>query len=168
MARSLFSLAPLLLLLQAPPGPPLPPAESALRPAATLIREGKTAEAREFLNRYLKQHPEDAEAWHQLARTHLADFYEGGADPVKKRVSLSLALEALAHGKADGKLLRELLDAPEDDPDDLDALDRVWQEEAVTFGGNAGENACGPDRLRTRMRAASRDAATRPTEPPAA
>ncbi|MBE0693560.1 MAG: nitrate reductase molybdenum cofactor assembly chaperone [Aquamicrobium sp.] len=79
-----------------------------------------------------------------------------------------VALEALAHGKADGKLLRELLDAPEDDPDDLDALDRVWQEEAVTFGGNAGENACGPDRLRTRMRAASRDAATRPTEPPAA
>ncbi len=66
-------------------------------------------------------------------------------------------LEVLADARADKKLLRELLDAPEDDPDDLDALDRVWQEEAVTFGGNAGENACGPDRLRTRMRAASRD-----------
>ena len=82
-----------------------------------------------------------------------------------------VALEALAQGAADGKLLRELLDAPEDDPDDLEALDRVWQEEAVTFGGNAGENACGPDRLRTRMRAASRDAgrdARTRAEPPAA
>lgn len=82
-----------------------------------------------------------------------------------------VALEALAQGAADGKLLRELLDAPEDDPDDLEALDRVWQEEAVTFGGNAGENACGPDRLRTRMRAASRDAgrdAGTRAEPPAA
>lgn len=74
----------------------MPPSESALRPAATLIREGKTAEARALLNRHLKEHPQDAEAWHQLARSHLTDFYDGGGDPVKKRVSLSLALEALA------------------------------------------------------------------------
>ena len=81
------------------------------------------------------------------------------------------AVEALAHGRPDGALLRTLLDAPEDDPDDLEALDRLWQEEAVTFGGNAGDNACGPDRLRTRLRAASRDAgrdAAPQTEPPAA
>lgn len=85
------------------------------------------------------------------------------------------ALEALARARPDGGLLRALLDAPEDDPDDLEALDRIWEEEAITFGGNAGENACGPDRLRTRMRAASRDIgrqpghdATKPAEPPAA
>lgn len=81
--------------MQAPPGPPLPKAEHALTRATTLIREGKTAEARTFLNRHLKENPGDAEAWYQLARTHLTDFFEGGGDPVKKRVSLSLALEAL-------------------------------------------------------------------------
>ncbi len=50
----------------------------------------------------------------------------------------------------------ELRKTPADDPDDLAALDRIWEEEAVTFGGNAGENACGPDRLRMQMRAAAR------------
>ncbi|MBN9056165.1 MAG: nitrate reductase molybdenum cofactor assembly chaperone, partial [Rhizobiales bacterium] len=54
-----------------------------------------------------------------------------------------------------------LLESAEDDPDDLVALDRVWQDEAVTFGGNAGESGCGPDRLRTQMRAAAR----KPNEP---
>ena len=58
--------------------------------------------------------------------------------------------------KPDGKLVNELLEIPEDDPDDLDALDRIWEEEVVTFGGNAGEGTCGPDRLRTQLRASSR------------
>ena len=65
-------------------------------------------------------------------------------------------LETIARGKPDPGLLRELLDAPEDDPADLEALDRIWEEEAVTFGGNAGENACGLDRLQRQMRAARR------------
>ena len=65
-------------------------------------------------------------------------------------------LETMARAKPDSALLRELLDAPEDNPDDLEALDRVWEEEAVTFGGNAGENACGPDRLQRQIRAAHR------------
>lgn len=65
-------------------------------------------------------------------------------------------LEDIAKSEPDRELLRELLDQPEDDPDDLEALDRIWQEEVVTFGGNAGENACGPDRLRTQLRAAGR------------
>lgn len=72
------------------------------------------------------------------------------------------ALEKLADGPADEKLVQELLAQPEDDPNDLAALDEIWEEEAITFGGNAGENACGPDRLRTRLRAASRDASTTP------
>ncbi|MFZ2103536.1 MAG: nitrate reductase molybdenum cofactor assembly chaperone [Oricola sp.] len=65
-------------------------------------------------------------------------------------------LESMAQGKPDAKLLRELLEAPEDDPADLEALDRVWEEEAVAFGGNAGENACGPDRLQRQIRASNR------------
>jgi nitrate reductase delta subunit len=79
---------------------------------------------------------------------------------LKKRKSVYAnafaVLESMARGKPDAGLLRELLETPEDDPDDLDALDRVWEEEAVTFGGNAGENACGPDRLQRQIRAAHR------------
>ncbi len=65
-------------------------------------------------------------------------------------------LESLASGKFDKKLVDELRKQPDDNPDDLDALDRIWEEEVVTFGGNAGENSCGTDRLRTQMRAVSR------------
>lgn len=65
-------------------------------------------------------------------------------------------LETLSSGKSDKSLIAELLEQPDDDPDDLEALDRIWEEEVVTFGGNAGENSCGPDRLRTQMRAAGR------------
>lgn len=64
-------------------------------------------------------------------------------------------LEALGRGP-DGNSVEALLGQPEDNPDDLAALDRLWEEEAVTFGGNAGENPCGPDRLRMQMRAAAR------------
>lgn len=52
-------------------------------------------------------------------------------------------------------------DIPEEDPNDLAALDAAWEETAVTFGpGDAA--SCGPDRLRTRMRAATHDAARAP------
>ncbi|MCC0025204.1 MAG: nitrate reductase molybdenum cofactor assembly chaperone [Hyphomicrobiaceae bacterium] len=67
-----------------------------------------------------------------------------------------LVLEALASGQPDHEALAALRDIEEDDPDDLAALDAVWEEEAVTFGGNAGEGDCGPDRLQRQMRAARR------------
>jgi nitrate reductase molybdenum cofactor assembly chaperone NarJ/NarW len=44
------------------------------------------------------------------------------------------ALEVLADGKAEAEPLAALLSEPEDDPNDLEALDRVWEEEVVTFG----------------------------------
>lgn len=79
---------------------------------------------------------------------------------LKKRKSVYVnafgVLEAIARGKPDSRLVRELLEEAEDDPEDLEALDRIWEEEVVTFGGNAGENACGPDRLRSQIRAAAR------------
>ena len=79
---------------------------------------------------------------------------------LKKRKSIYAnafaVLEALARAKPDADLLNGLLGLPDDDPDDLEALDRIWEEEAVTFGGNAGENACGPDRLQRQMRAHQR------------
>ncbi len=71
-------------------------------------------------------------------------------------VNAFVVLEAIAKGKPDAKLVRELLSMPEDDPNDLDALDRIWEEEVVTFGGNAGEGTCGTDRIQRQMRAAQR------------
>jgi nitrate reductase molybdenum cofactor assembly chaperone NarJ/NarW len=65
-------------------------------------------------------------------------------------------LEEIAQGQADEVLVNQLAGQPEDDPNDLEALDRIWEEEVVTFGGNAGENSCGADRLRTQLRAAHR------------
>jgi len=51
------------------------------------------------------------------------------------------ALEVLADGKAEAEPLAALLNEPEDDPNDLEALDRIWEEEVVTFG--PGNNAAG-------------------------
>lgn len=50
-----------------------------------------------------------------------------------------------------------------DDPDDLVALDAAWEEAAVHFGPGEQIDSCGTDRLRTRLRAAGRDA-SRPEE----
>lgn len=48
-------------------------------------------------------------------------------------------LAAMAAARADGEALAALMQEPEDDPDDLEALDRAWAEEPVTFGpGDAG------------------------------
>jgi nitrate reductase delta subunit len=69
-----------------------------------------------------------------------------------------LVLEAMAESRADASALQALLSEPEDDPNDLAALDSVWEEEVVSFGGNAGDGECGPDRLARQIRAARRPA----------
>ena len=51
-------------------------------------------------------------------------------------------------------------DTSAEDPDDLVALDAAWEEAAVHFGPGEQIDSCGTDRLRTRIRAATRDAAT--------
>ena len=70
-----------------------------------------------------------------------------------------LVLEAIADARPNAEAVAGLLAEAEHDPNDLEALDKIWEDEAVTFGGNAGEGACGPDRLRTQIRAARRPAA---------
>lgn len=67
------------------------------------------------------------------------------------------ALEAIAKHKPEAGEVAALMAEPDHDPNDLEDLDRIWEEEAVTFGGG-DEGACGPDRLRTRIRAANRPA----------
>lgn len=103
----------------------------------------------------IKPAPEAAELLSQVA--HIAAALR---ERLKKRGSVYAnafaVLEDLASGKPDARLVGELMETPEDDPADLEALDRIWEEEAVTFGGNAGENACGPDRLQRQMRAHTR------------
>ena len=79
---------------------------------------------------------------------------------LKKRKSIYanafLALEAFANSKPDQSLVDAILARPEDDPNDLKALDEIWEEEVVTFGGNSGEGDCGPDRLQRQIRASNR------------
>jgi nitrate reductase molybdenum cofactor assembly chaperone NarJ/NarW len=69
-----------------------------------------------------------------------------------------LALEDMARSKPDMAAVAEILSEPEDDPNDLKALDKIWEEEAVTFGAGQGSDPCGPDRLRTQIRAHNRPA----------
>lgn len=69
-----------------------------------------------------------------------------------------LALEAIAGTRPNAEAVAGLLAEADHDPNDLEALDKIWEDEVVTFGGNAGEGACGPDRLRTQIRAARRPA----------
>lgn len=49
-------------------------------------------------------------------------------------------------------------DTSVEDPDDLEALDAAWEEAAVHFGPGEQIDSCGTDRLRTKLRAATRDA----------
>ncbi len=49
-------------------------------------------------------------------------------------------------------------DIPEEDPDDLEAMDASWEEAAVRFGPGEAVDACGTDRVRTQIRASQRDA----------
>lgn len=48
-------------------------------------------------------------------------------------------------------------DIPEEDPDDLEALDASWEEAAVRFGPGEALDGCSKDRLRTQIRADGRD-----------
>lgn len=50
-------------------------------------------------------------------------------------------------------------DIPDEDPNDLAVMDAAWEEAAVRFGPGEAMDGCGTDRLRTRLRAAARDAA---------
>jgi nitrate reductase delta subunit len=71
-------------------------------------------------------------------------------------------LEALMKHAVDTGAVQPLLEQAEDDPADLASLDRIWEDEAVTFLGNSGEASCGPDRLRTVLRAGRRSVHNQP------
>jgi len=62
------------------------------------------------------------------------------------------ALAAMAAAGADSEALAALMREPDDDPDDLAALDKAWAETAVTFGPS--EVGCPKADLAARARAA--------------
>ncbi len=97
----------------------------------------------------------DAEAHALLAEP--AGILRALADRLAARGTLYAAvLEALAelaHAPVVGAS-----DIPDEDPRDLVALDATWEDAAVRFGPGEMTDGCGTDRLRTRLRAAARDA----------
>lgn len=53
------------------------------------------------------------------------------------------ALEALARGEVDAESLAAARAEPDDDPEDLEALDAAWEDQPVTFGpGDAQNDGC--------------------------
>ena len=63
-------------------------------------------------------------------------------------------LADLAHAPAVGASA-----IPDEDANDLEALDAAWEEAAVRFGPGEAMDGCSTDRLRTRLRAAAREVA---------
>jgi nitrate reductase delta subunit len=80
--------------------------------------------------------------------------------------ALALDMESgCANGKGAAWSAATLLAEPDDDPEDLAALDAAWQDEEVTFGpGSAGE--CGKDGLIAKIRAVQRPAPGMPASKP--
>lgn len=119
-----------------------------------------TTELPDFIPLFLEYlaHQSFPEAQEMLGQT--AHIFEALRVRLKKKGSVYsnafAAVSEISKANPSKELLSDILAVPEDDPNDLEAMDRIWQEEAVKFGGNAGEGSCGPDRLRTQMRAADR------------
>ena len=75
-------------------------------------------------------------------------------------------LQVLAHAKPQGNVVTALLHEPDEDPDDLAALDVAWEDEEVRFGpAAAAATPCGRDAIAAKLRAARRPA---PDLPPSA
>ncbi len=69
------------------------------------------------------------------------------------------AIETLANAKPDADALKSLREQEDDDPNDLEALDRAWEDAPVTFGpGEAGNDGCSRERLSMQIRAGRRPA----------
>jgi nitrate reductase delta subunit len=96
----------------------------------------------------------DSEARAMLAEP--AGILRALADRLAKRntayVTVMAALAELAQAPAVGASA-----IPEEDPNDLAAMDAAWEEAAVRFGPGEAMDGCSTDRLRTRLRAASHD-----------
>jgi nitrate reductase delta subunit len=88
----------------------------------------------------------------------------------KRKVSYSSVFscaQALTHAKPQTEVVAALMSEPDEDPNDLAALDAAWEEEEVTFGSAAAAAAqCGKDGLAAKLRAARRPAPGVPVPEP--
>jgi nitrate reductase delta subunit len=101
----------------------------------------------------------------------VAHVLEAMRQRLKKRKvphsSLFSCAQALAHAKPQTEVVTALLSEPDEDPNDLAALDAAWEEEEVTFGPAAAAAAqCGKDGLAAKLRAARRPAPGVPVPEP--
>ena len=55
-----------------------------------------------------------------------------------------LALQGIAKGKPAAAELKGLLSEPDEDPQDLEALDLAWEDQPVTFGPDALSGGVAP------------------------
>lgn len=103
---------------------------------------------------------EPARAFDLLAQP--AHVFAALAERLAKRRStysgVFRALVSLGKTAPDEELLGLLLQEPESEPDDLNALDAAWAEEEVLFGLGAAAADCGKDSLIARVRQARRPA----------
>jgi nitrate reductase molybdenum cofactor assembly chaperone NarJ/NarW len=88
----------------------------------------------------------------------------------KRKVAYSSVFssaQALARAKPQTEMLAALIGEPDEDPNDLAALDAAWEEEEVTFGpAAAAAPECGKDGLVAKLRAARRPAPGIPASEP--
>ncbi len=135
-------------------------------------RHGLVLESRELpdhLPLFLEFLSEISEAEARGLIAEVAHILEAIRHRLEKRnvpyASVFSALQGLAEARPPGAAVDALLEKPDDDADDLAALDAAWQDEEVTFGPGSALQ-CGKDDLATRLRAARRPAsATTAPEP---
>jgi nitrate reductase delta subunit len=78
--------------------------------------------------------------------------------------SVFSCIQVLAHAKPQTDVVATLMNEPDEDPNDLAALDAAWEEEEVIFGPGAVADAqCGKDGLAAKLRAVRRPAPGVPT-----
>jgi len=117
---------------------------------------------------FLSQTPE-AEARDLIAETsHVLEAIRLRLE--KRKVpyaSVFACIQALAHAKPPNNIVTALLGEPDEDPNDLAALDAAWEDEEVRFGpGAAAASRCGKDDIAAKLRAARRPASNLPTPTP--
>jgi nitrate reductase delta subunit len=115
---------------------------------------------------FLSEIPE-AEARGLIAET--AHILEAIRQRLRKRKvpysSVFSCVQALAETKPRSAIVEALLGEPDENPEDLAALDAAWEEEEVTFGPAAAAQ-CGKDGLVAKVRAVQRPAPGVPASKP--
>lgn len=103
--------------------------------------------------------PEEARDWLGQTVHIIAAFRQRLRKRGSPYAAVFWAIETLANAKPDAEAFKGLGAQEDDDPNDLEALDRAWEDAPVTFGpGDAAGDGCSRDRLVSQIRAGHRPA----------